>query len=727
MRIVQSSFLLMALMWALSIGVLYWIGARVAAATQQAMATHANIDLLNKTLSDLKDAETGQRGYIITGHEKYLIPYESAQTEISHDIPALNQQAAIGAIDAQELSSLEQLISDKLEELAKIISLRKTQSFDAAATEVDTGRGRHLMNEIRRSISIMIQRLAVRLSDDDRLVYLAGVWRNVVFVAAALANLLLFAMAYRRIQATLSQRDAALLELRQQKDLVAVTLASIGDGVIVTDLKGRLTYMNPEGEKLTGWMLSDVMGEACEKVFHIVNETSRQRVESPVDKVLKSGLVVGLANHTLLIRRDGTELPVDDSGAPICNPDGSVRGVVLVFRDFTDHKEAEKKLHDAMVLLNTAKEAAESANIAKDNFLATLSHELRTPLSPVLATLNLWESTLELPPELLGDRQMLRRNVELEARLIDDLLDLTRIVRGKLPLNLETVDVNPLVESVAEMYQSESSGKKLNVSIDLTAARHHVHADPARLQQVFWNIFKNAIKFTPAGGSISITSTNDAENRIELAFCDSGIGMEAETMARLFEPFEQGSAETVRHYGGLGLGMSISRSLVEAQGGTIMAESKGPGKGSTFKVSLPTIAEPRQDVVGSAVEAEEHRSLNILLVEDHLDTARAMSRLLRSQGHTVRAAGTVAEAMESAVQPFDLLLSDIGLPDGTGMELIVQLRKQYGDKITAIALTGFGMEADLERCRKAGFDNHLTKPVNLQSLERMLQQVSKKA
>jgi two-component system CheB/CheR fusion protein len=846
MRIVQSSFLLVALLWAISIGVIYWIGSRVTSATNDAMAAHALIDKVNKILSDVKDAETGQRGYVITGNAKYLDPYEAAKSEINLDLSGLDPDARGAAINAQDLAALKQFISAKMDELALIVSLRKAQGFSPAAAEVESDRGMHYMDEIRRLISIMVQRQTVKLSEDDRRVYLAGLWRNLVYVLVTLANLTFFAFAYRRVEGAVTERAAAMRELQQQKDLVAVTLASIGDGVIVTDLRGHVTYMNAEAQKLTGWDFDEVAGKPCATVFNIINEESRGRVESPVEKVLKTGVVVGLANHTLLIRKDGSELPIDDSGAPIRGADGSLRGVVLVFRDFTDHKLAEKKLRDALSLLNSvtnstpdlifakdrdarlilanratlavigksldevlgrsekdwhhdpgeaeaivqsdlrimesgkpavveerfstvigprifrshkspmideqgntigivgvsrditdqkraetdlaaAKEAAELANIAKDNFLATLSHELRTPLSPVLATPNLWESTGELPAALVPDAQMIRRNVELEARLIDDLLDLTRIVKGKLPLNMETADSHTLVKSVADMYQSELSGKKLKVAMELEATRHFVHADPARLQQVFWNIFKNAIKFTPVGGSIRIVSRNEADNRIEFSFRDTGIGMEHETLARLFEPFEQGSAETVRRYGGLGLGMAISRSLVEAQGGTIMAESEGPGQGSTFKVILNTTADPRPETAGAGAIPAEAKSLNILLVEDHVDTARAMSRLLRSQGHAVRAAGTVAEALESAKQPFDLLLSDIGLPDGTGVELIRQIRKQYGDKITAIALTGFGMEDDLERCREAGFDSHLTKPVNLQSLERLLQQVIKKS
>jgi PAS domain S-box-containing protein len=221
--------------------------------------------------------------------------------------------------------------------------------------------------------------------------------------------------------------------------------------VIVTDTEGRITFLNEVAAKLTGWSFTEVQNQPCAKVFNIINESTRAAVESPVDKVLRQGTIIGLANHTLLIRRDGSEVPIDDSGAPIKEADGTVRGVVLIFRDFSNHKAAQNRLIEA-------NNALEAANHAKDQFLAALSHELRTPLTPVLATLTSWEASDELPGPFVADVQMLRRNIELEARLIDDLLDLNRIVKGKLSLNLELVDAHELVGSVVTMLRSEING-----------------------------------------------------------------------------------------------------------------------------------------------------------------------------------------------------------------------------------------------------------------------------
>jgi PAS domain S-box-containing protein len=544
--------------------------------------------------------------------------------------------------------------------------------------------------------------------------------RMAIIIATTALNLSFLGWSFGRLKREIAAREASNLEVYRQKDLLAVTLASIGDAVIVTDTLGQVTFMNRVAEELTGWPIADAAGMPLAEVFKIVNESTRAPVESPVDKVLRLGVIVGLANHTLLLRRDGPEVPIDDSGAPIREPDGTLRGVVLIFRDFSDHKDAEKRLRQA-------KAEVEAASRAKDHFLATLSHELRTPLTPILATLDSWEAVGEVPPALAGDVQIIRRNIGLEARLIDDLLDLTRIVRGKLPLNLDEVDVHELLEAVTAMCRGDAEARRIELSLRLSAQRHHARADPARLQQVFWNVLKNAIKFTPEQGRIQVASNNEAHSGICVTFADDGIGMSEQTIARVFRPFEQATEETARQYGGLGLGLAISRGLIEAQGGSISATSPGPGKGSTISVRLSNIDATKvtEPVTrpGAAASVASTRALSILLVEDHPDTAHVMSRLLRRLGHTVQTSGTVAEAAELARNsPYDLLLSDIGLPDGTGIDLIRQVRAHRA--LTAIALTGYGMEDDIARCLEAGFTAHLTKPIDFQHLERMVQQVA---
>jgi CheY-like chemotaxis protein len=260
----------------------------------------------------------------------------------------------------------------------------------------------------------------------------------------------------------------------------------------------------------------------------------------------------------------------------------------------------------------------------------------------------------------------------------------------------------------------------------LEAGRHHVQADPARLQQVFWNILKNAIKFSHTNGSLQVATETGPDGKLQITFVDDGIGMSPETLKRLFAPFEQGAQEIGRRYGGLGLGMAISKALVDAHGGDLSATSEGPGHGSSFTLAIPSVdtsAAPHSDATSANSESPPARQLEILLVEDHADTAFVMTRLLRKLGHNVQTSETVASAVRLAAEnEFDLLLSDIGLPDGNGIDLIRQLRR--GSTIPAVALTGFGMDSDVVKCREAGFDAHLTKPVNFQKLEVLIRDLT---
>jgi CheY-like chemotaxis protein len=328
---------------------------------------------------------------------------------------------------------------------------------------------------------------------------------------------------------------------------------------------------------------------------------------------------------------------------------------------------------------------------------------------------------------------MIRQNVLLQARLIDDLLDVMRIVRGKMPLHWEVADGHGIIEQAIQVCRSEVLGKPLRLDSDLAAARRHVNADPARLQQVIWNLIKNAVKFTPEGGSIAVRTRNEAadgEDRLVVEVCDTGIGIEPGVLPTIFDPFQQGETTITRKFGGLGLGLAICKGIVEAHGGTIVAESGGPGRGTTFRVALKALPEPADEPngqpLGGPVVAEPARptSLRILVVEDEPATLRLMARLLRGLGHEVETAGTIASGLEAVEGGrFDLIVSDIGLPDGSGLELMRRAVARRGP-VPGIALTGYGMEEDIRRSREAGFTAHLTKPIDFGKLEAMIRQVA---
>jgi CheY-like chemotaxis protein len=356
-----------------------------------------------------------------------------------------------------------------------------------------------------------------------------------------------------------------------------------------------------------------------------------------------------------------------------------------------------------------------------------LSHKLRTPLTPVLALASSLAERTDLPSGLREEMETIRRNTALEATLIDDLLDVTRISRGKLQLNLHDLNLNDLLRNAVEVCRPDIEAKQIIVDLELGAARAFVQGDAARLQQVFWNLIKNGVKFTPAGGRVTVRSSDQGEDEIRVEVIDTGIGIDAEVLPRIFDAFEQGATSITRQFGGLGLGLAISKALVEAHHGRISVGSEGPGTGACFSVELrsvvPEATHSAQPINGAGTAVG---SLRILLVEDHADSAKVMQRLLRKAGHVVETAPSVTaglRAFESAVAPFDLLISDLGLPDGSGLDLMRELAGRP-NPVRAIALSGFGTEDDVQRSLAAGFAAHLTKPVPMATLRRVIAQVA---
>ena len=397
------------------------------------------------------------------------------------------------------------------------------------------------------------------------------------------------------------------------------------------------------------------------------------------------------------------------------------RKVAILFNDITQRKRAEEELLAAKLVAERAQAAAESASKAKDHFLAVLSHELRNPLNPVLATASLLRGDGRLDADVREQLEVIYRNAELEARLIDDLLDVTRIERGKVELDRRPLELGTVIQRAVEVCRPDIQARQLEFGVEMGGdGPYWVEADAARLQQVFWNLLKNAIKFTPQGGSVGVRCRRDGGGFVVAEVHDSGVGIPEEALGRIFLAFEQAERSFARRFGGLGLGLAISKALVELHGGTIQAHSEGMGKGATFTVRLPLIPVPAAGAASSAspapVAAAAVRPLRILLVEDHDDTARVMRRVLASQGHEVETAADVATALELArKRPFDLLLSDLGLPDGSGVDLMRSLRAA-GIGMPGVALSGYGQEQDVAQSRAAGFAAHLTKPVNLSAL-----------
>jgi signal transduction histidine kinase len=409
--------------------------------------------------------------------------------------------------------------------------------------------------------------------------------------------------------------------------------------------------------------------------------------------------------------QDGTSTWAYGNATPLMDENGTVRGAVGTFVDITQLKRAEEALREA-------KAETEAASKAKDDFLAALSHELRTPLNPAMLLASEWAQDASLPAEARNAFATIHRDIELEAHLIDDLLDLTRVARGKLRLEPEPTNVHDVLRASWELLQADAAEKRLTVQFDLAAPEPFVDADPLRLQQVFWNVIKNAVRFSPDGGSITIGTRPVKSGWVRIQVADDGSGIDPGDLERIFLPFDQG--DEGHRIGGLGLGLTISRHLVELHGGRITAASDGHGRGAIFAIELPAIKKAVR--TANPVPAQEASVagvplLRILLVEDHDQTRNTLASLLARRGHKVATAETAQQARSVALTfAYDLVLSDLGLPDGTGHELMIDLRRLRPD-CRGIALSGYGMNSDILRSRAAGFDLHLTKPVDVKALD----------
>lgn len=425
-----------------------------------------------------------------------------------------------------------------------------------------------------------------------------------------------------------------------------------------------------------------------------------------------------------IIRPDGSIAWFQEEAQGTFDLSGRLTRLSGLTADITHHKTTEEALLQA-------KQESEHANRAKDQFLATLSHELRTPLSPILLTAASLERDTSLSAEVREELSMMRRHVELEARLIDDLLDLSRALNGKLRMNEQPIAIHDVVSMALATCRGQIDSHRIELQLNLDAAHDTVLADAARLQQVFWNLLSNAIKFSPEGGRVTVASEVTPDRHIRVSVADNGIGISPADLARIFNAFEQAEQRITRKFGGLGLGLAISKGIIECHHGRIRATSEGVNKGATLIVELPLIdacttpnvahARPHSETPRVAAQ-RAGAPLTLLLVEDHADTARILARLLGADGYSVMTAGSVAEALHLADQyHFDLVISDVGLPDASGFELMKQIRERYG--LTGIAMTGYGMQDDIEKSQQAGFAEHLVKPVDVGFLEESIQRV----
>ncbi len=513
-----------------------------------------------------------------------------------------------------------------------------------------------------------------------------------------------------------TRRRAAEFALQTQTNRLRVTLGSIGDAVIATDSRGNITLMNAVAQALTGWSIDDAFGKPLDSVFVIVNEYTRAEVESPVARVLREGGVVGLANHTLLIARDGTERPIDDSGAPIQDDEGNLLGVVLVFHDITERHRMERELQAKTLKL-------EQADKRKDDFLSMLAHELRNPLAPLATGVQLLRRSAANPEEVVKLASMMGRQLAHMTRLVDDLLDVARLTRGSIELKKVPVRLAEVMEQAVEMSRPLIQSREQRFS---TAAPPDVllEADATRLVQVFSNLLNNASKYTPVRGEISLTARVDGA-AVVVAVQDSGDGIEPSLLPGVFDLFTQGKRSLDRSQGGLGIGLTVVRAITHMHGGEVSARSDGVAQGSTFEVRLPLRSgtpQPLPPPLRATTVAPAPLGPRVLVVDDNEDAASSLAAMITEWGYEAQTAHGAAQALQQfAEAPPQVALLDIGMPGMDGYALARRIRQtEPGPGVLLLAVTGYGQESDRLAGVAAGFDHFLTKPVDLDELERIL-------
>ena len=805
--------------------------ARAETLRAEAWATHSREVMadLEGALLLIEDAETGQRGYLLTGDPRYLAPYTLAVGRAGGELDALAVLIKDNPLQVQALATLRRLSAEKLSELGQTLALWNDGQHEAALALVRSDRGLALMESIRAQIAKM-------RAEEDRLLLertrRAASDRR--WGAAGVLSLGALALALLMLLRNLSERDRALLFASEQR--LRTIFTSIGDGVVATDHSGCIERMNTVAEELTGWKLDEARGRPLEEVFRIVHEHTREVVENPVTKVLREGRIVGLANHTALIARDGREFVIEDSAAPIRHEDGTLDGVVLVFQNATPRRQAERALAEreqqfqvladnipalcwiadetgAALWFNSrwyeytgttpeqmrdrgwqavvdpevlpsvierwgtsvasgtrfemvfglkgadgavrpfltrgapvrdatgqvmrwfgtnvdiseqqaAQDALRQADRRKDEFLATLAHELRNPLAPVSNAVLLLKSKGDDARMREWASTIIERQAQSMARMLDDLLDVSRITRGTLTLQKQRVSLASVVDNAVEVAQPLLTARRHHLTISLSPQTIEVEVDPLRLSQLVGNLLINAAKYTDPGGRIELSAAV-MRQQVTVSVKDSGIGLEPESIARIFEMFSQVKSALDRSEGGLGIGLALVKGLAELHGGSVEAHSPGLGRGSTFSVHLPLAqSAPHAPRSTSPTENELAEVLRrrVLVADDNRDAATTLQALLELDGHEVHIAHDGQAALEIAerLQP-QIAILDIGMPKLNGYEIARRIRSAaWGPGMRLVALTGWGQEGDRQRAFAAGFDAHVTKPVDPDELKGLL-------
>ncbi len=730
-----------ALLAAFAVMLSFWAFAQIEGSEARRQHSYDLVLRANALLSKIKDAETGARGYALTGEESFLEPYLAVRDtvashlkdmrELTHDLRAL-----------QHLDALTPLVTAKMADLLRIVELRR-QNLPAAIVAETSGAGKRLMAEIRGEIGgyvevedVLLRQIGVDFQASMRQLF------ALIVTASLFAFLLTLSFAYliyretqhrlddlvhRKtehlldVQETLNkqlQQTSAAAEISEEK--LAITLNSIGDAVIATDADGRVTLVNPLAQRLTGWTLSEALHRPVHEIFNIIDRLTRLPSPVPVRDTLAQNAVHGLANHTILIARDGSECDIADSCAPIHTRSGQVVGAVLVFRDVTERARLDKIMTDQNAELNVARSVAEEANLAKSDFLSSMSHELRTPLSAILGFAQLMESGTPAPTaaQKRSIDQILKAGWYL-LDLINEILDLALIESGKLLLSMEPVSLGEVMQECETMTEPQARKRGVKVTFPRFKQPCLIKADRTRVKQIVVNLLSNAIKYNTVDGSVLVSYVLPAPQRVRLSFQDTGTGLAQEKLAKLFQPFNRLGQETNVEEG-TGIGLVVCKRLVELMGGAIGVDST-VGKGSVFWIELNVTTDPPAVPIatGAGVPAAENadpQTHTLLYVEDNPANLMLVQDLIarRPDMRLLTARDGVSGIETALAAKPELILMDINLPGISGIDALRVLAQHPATAhIPVIALSANAMPRDIEKGLEAGFFRYLTKPIKV--------------
>ncbi|MGE0802571.1 MAG: response regulator [Lautropia sp.] len=540
--------------------------------------------------------------------------------------------------------------------------------------------------------------------------------------------------ALRELNETLERRVSERTEaLRQADRKLQVMMSSITDGLFMLDRDRRFTYCNEQGARILGLQVERMLGRSLSELF------PPERADRFLD------------GYERAVRTQQTVSFVDQCPAPLntwlqCHCYPSDEGLAVYFHDVTDRLQMEARREEVLAAEQAARTEGERLARNKDEFLASLSHELRSPLAAIVT----WATVLERPnldPQTVRKGiDAIGRNARAQAKLVDDLLDMNRVISGRLRMDFQTLDLVAVASTAVDATRPAFLAKGISLEVELTASPLPIRGDELRLQQVASNILTNALKFTPAGGSVRVAAAGGLE-QVELIVADTGVGIDAAFLPNIFERFSQADGSAAREHGGMGLGLSIVKTLVRMHGGEVTAYSGGRGQGATFTVRLPrwtsrsSTATVRPAIAGTAgadgwpaaparagTVASLH-GVSVLLVDDHSDLLDVQHRLLSDAGAEVTIAGSAAEGLEYLrARRFDVLLSDLGMPGMDGYELIDHVRTRLGidaTRLPAAAITAFVRPEDQQRALQAGYQACLTKPVAAGDLEYLVYRLAR--